>query len=210
MTRTWVRFLKREKLNQKKFGRGGTRIEKGPIKLGSVAWVPAQTGPSEGPPLQYGQFPQTENSNLYAKPTFTAFAHEIDVKSEGEPRQCGKRISFPSAASDTALQYREHSPTAASLIGCFGQAHVPSFFWVIVTHRGHASLRSLVNAVLAPLHAYIGSVVKSLALRRASRCAAVIFGYFYYLAGHIYMQAALTAHITRCAKTAKVWKEPNL
>jgi hypothetical protein len=76
---------------------------------------------------------------------------------------------------------------AASLIGCFGQAHFPSFSWVIVTHPGHASLRSLVDAVMAPLHAYVGSDVESLALRRASRRAAANFGFFSYLAGHVYM-----------------------
>jgi len=37
---------------------------------------------------------------------------------------------------------------SASLIGCLGQAHFPSFFWVIVTHPGHASLRSLVDAMM--------------------------------------------------------------
>jgi hypothetical protein len=68
---------------------------------------------------------------------------------------------------------------AASLIGCLGQARFPFFFWVIVTHPGHASLRSLVDAVMAPLHAYVGSDVESLALRRASRCAAAIFGFFH-------------------------------
>jgi hypothetical protein len=70
---------------------------------------------------------------------------------------------------------------AASLIGCLGQAHFPSFFRVIVTHPGHASLRSLVDAVLAPLHAYVGSALESLALRRASRCAAANFGFFHRL-----------------------------
>ena len=50
---------------------------------------------------------------------------------------------------------------AASLIGCLGQARFPSFFWVIVTHPGHASLRSLVDAMMAPLHAYVGLAVES-------------------------------------------------
>ena len=68
---------------------------------------------------------------------------------------------------------------SASLIGCLGQAHFPSFFWVIVTHPGHASLRSLVDAVVAPLHACVGLVVESLALRRASSCAADIFGFIH-------------------------------
>ena len=67
----------------------------------------------------------------------------------------------------------------ASLIGCLGQARFPSFFWVIVTHPGHASLRSLVDAMKAPLHAYVGSAVESLALRRASLCAAAISGFFH-------------------------------
>jgi len=60
----------------------------------------------------------------------------------------------------------------------FGSSSL-SFFRVIVTHPGHASLRSLVDAMMAPLHAYVGSDVESLALRRASRCAADIFGFFH-------------------------------
>jgi hypothetical protein len=76
---------------------------------------------------------------------------------------------------------------SASLIGCLGQALFPCFFWVMVTHPGHASLRSLVDAVMAPLHAYVGSDVESRAFRRASGCAAVIFGFFYYQTGHVYM-----------------------
>lgn len=36
---------------------------------------------------------------------------------------------------------------AASLIGRLGQARFPSFLWIIVTHSGHASLRSLVDAI---------------------------------------------------------------
>ena len=66
-----------------------------------------------------------------------------------------------------------------SLIGCLGQAHFPSFFWAFVAHPGHASLRSLVDAVMAPLHACVGLAVESLALRRASRCAAAIFGFIH-------------------------------
>lgn len=68
---------------------------------------------------------------------------------------------------------------AASLIGCLGQAHFPSFFRIIVSHPGHASLRSLVDALLAPLHACVGSVVDSPAIWRASRCAAKFFGFFH-------------------------------
>ena len=37
------------------------------------------------------------------------------------------------------------------------------FLWVIVAHPGHASLRSLVDALLASLQAYVGLVVESLA-----------------------------------------------
>ena len=73
----------------------------------------------------------------------------------------------------------EGGSMAASLIGCLGQAHFPSFFWVLVTHPGHASLRSLGGAVMAPLHACVGLAVESLALRRALRCAAAIFGFFH-------------------------------
>jgi hypothetical protein len=40
---------------------------------------------------------------------------------------------------------------SASLIGCLGQARFPFFFWVFVTHPGHASLRSLFDVVMAPL-----------------------------------------------------------
>ena len=67
----------------------------------------------------------------------------------------------------------------ASLIVYLGQAYFPFCFWVIVTHPGHASLRSLVDTLMAPLHAYVGLAVENLALRRASRCAAVIFGFIH-------------------------------
>ncbi len=75
----------------------------------------------------------------------------------------------------------------AALFRCLGQAHFPSFFWVFVTHPGHAPLSSLVDAMLAPLQAYVGLAVESLALRRVSRCAANIFGFCYYLTGHVSM-----------------------
>ncbi len=68
---------------------------------------------------------------------------------------------------------------AASLIGFRGQARFPYFLRVMVTHLGHASLRSLVDAVRAPLHAYVGLDVESLALRRASLGAADIFGFIH-------------------------------
>jgi hypothetical protein len=61
----------------------------------------------------------------------------------------------------------------------FGSSSFSFLFWVIVTHLGHASLRSLVDAVMAPLHAYVGSDVESLALRRASLGAAAISGFFH-------------------------------
>ena len=50
-----------------------------------------------------------------------------------------------------------------------------------------ASLRSLVDAMIAPLHACVGLAVENLALRRASSGAAAIFGFIYYLTGHVYM-----------------------
>ncbi len=78
-----------------------------------------------------------------------------------------------------AMQHLNYWSTAASLIGRLGQAHFPLFLWIIVTHPGHASLRSLVDAVMAPLHACVGLVVESLVLGRASRCAAAIFGFFH-------------------------------
>ena len=91
-------------------------------------------------------------------------------------------VSFLNKNENDANETR-HSWTwqrmTASLIGCLGQAHFPSFFWVMVTHPGHASLRSLVDAIMAPLQAYVGSAVESLALRRASGCAADIFGFFH-------------------------------
>jgi hypothetical protein len=68
---------------------------------------------------------------------------------------------------------------SASLIGWLGQARFPCFFWVFVAHPGHASLRSLIDAVMASLHAYVGSAVENLALRRASRCAADTFGFIH-------------------------------
>jgi hypothetical protein len=46
---------------------------------------------------------------------------------------------------ETAQQQPNLRPTAASLIGCLGQARFPSFLWIFVTHPGHASLRSLVD-----------------------------------------------------------------
>jgi hypothetical protein len=64
-------------------------------------------------------------------------------------------------------------------LGVWVKLIFPSFFWVMVTHPGHASLRSLVDAIMAPLQAYVGSAVESLALRRASRCAAANFGFFH-------------------------------
>ncbi len=77
--------------------------------------------------------------------------------------------------------------TFASLIGYLGQARFPSFFRVTATHPGHASLRSLVDALVAPLKAYVGLAVESPAFRCASSCAADIFGFISYLAGHVYM-----------------------
>jgi len=68
---------------------------------------------------------------------------------------------------------------SASLIGCLGQARFPSFLWVFVTHPGHASLRSLTDDLMSSLHACVGLAVESLALGRASRCAADIFGFFH-------------------------------
>ena len=76
---------------------------------------------------------------------------------------------------------------AASLIGCLGQAHFPCYFWAIVAHPGHASLRSLVDTVMASLHACVGLAVESLAFRRASSGAAAISGFICYLTGHVYM-----------------------
>lgn len=36
---------------------------------------------------------------------------------------------------------------AASLIGCLGQARFPSFSWIVFSLPGHASLRSLIDAI---------------------------------------------------------------
>ena len=38
---------------------------------------------------------------------------------------------------------------SASLTGCLRQTRFPCFIWVIVTHPGHASLRSLVDTVMS-------------------------------------------------------------
>mgnify|MGYP004253759789 CR=1 FL=1 len=54
---------------------------------------------------------------------------------------------------------------SASLIGRLGQARLPCINRIGVAHPGHASLRSLVAR--APLQAFVGSAVESLALRRA-------------------------------------------
>ena len=50
-----------------------------------------------------------------------------------------------------------------------------------------APLYCLDESVMATLHAYVGSAVENLALRRASSGAADIFGFFYYLTGHVSM-----------------------
>ena len=77
------------------------------------------------------------------------------------------------------LSSDQKTQMTASLIGCLGQARFPFIFWAIVTHPGHASLRSLVDTVLAPLHACVGLAVENLASRRALIGAAVIFGFFH-------------------------------
>lgn len=66
-----------------------------------------------------------------------------------------------------------------SLIGYLGQALFPCLFWVIVTHPGHVSLRSLVGAMMATLQAYVGSEVESPAIWRAVICAVNFFGFFH-------------------------------
>jgi hypothetical protein len=70
-----------------------------------------------------------------------------------------KRMAAICAADDHLIE--QVNGRFSSLIGCLGQARFPSFFWVIVAHPGHASLRSLVDAMMAPLHAYVGSAVES-------------------------------------------------
>jgi len=67
----------------------------------------------------------------------------------------------------------------ASLIGYLGQALFPCIFWIIVTHPGHTSLRSLVDAMMATLQAYVGSEVESPAIWRALICAVNFFGFFH-------------------------------
>jgi len=69
--------------------------------------------------------------------------------------------------------------TAASLIGCLGQAHFLSFI-----QQGSFIRVTLLFAVCfgvrrAPLHACVGMVVESPAFRRASICAADIFGFIH-------------------------------
>jgi len=57
-----------------------------------------------------------------------------------------------------------------------------SSFLLLIWHRsypGHASLRSLIGAYASPLHTCVGLVAESLALFRASRCAAAIFGFIH-------------------------------
>ncbi len=61
----------------------------------------------------------------------------------------------------------------------FGSSSFSFLVLGFVAHPGHASLRSLIDAQVAPLHAYVGSVVESPAKRRASRGAAVIFGFIH-------------------------------
>lgn len=61
----------------------------------------------------------------------------------------------------------------------FGSSSFSLLFGVVVTHPGHASLRSLSDDLMSSLHACVGLAVESLALGRASRCAAAIFGFFH-------------------------------
>ncbi len=61
----------------------------------------------------------------------------------------------------------------------FGSSSFSFCSWIIVTHPGHASLRSLIDDLMSSLHACVGWAVESLALGRASRCAAAIFGFFH-------------------------------
>ena len=80
-----------------------------------------------------------------------------------ETSQAGIAADTPCPLSDTAQWTNADAAKAASLIGSLGQARFPCLFWGIVTHPGNASLRSLVDAVMAPLHAYVGTAVESLA-----------------------------------------------
>ncbi len=61
----------------------------------------------------------------------------------------------------------------------FGSSSFCLFFGIVFAHPGHASLRSLIDVFMPSLHACVGLAVESLALGRASRCAAAIFGFIH-------------------------------
>jgi len=56
--------------------------------------------------------------------------------------------------NETTERHGAQRRTSASLAGCLGQVLFPSLFWIIVAHPGHASIRSLVDAVMALVHSY--------------------------------------------------------
>ena len=69
---------------------------------------------------------------------------------------------------------------AASLIGCLGQAHFPFCFLGLRRSSGSRfSSQSGLAFERAPLHACVGLEVESPAFRRASSCAADIFGFIH-------------------------------
>jgi hypothetical protein len=83
---------------------------------------------------------------------------------------CEVTFTQPFAVNVLLRNMKARSAMAPSPIGCLGQDCFPCLFWVIVAHPGHPSLCILVVAAMAPLHAYVGSAVESVA--RISRSPA--------------------------------------
>lgn len=67
----------------------------------------------------------------------------------------------------------------AFLIGFLGQAYSSSLLEIVVAHPGHAFPGGRFDAFAALLLARVGMAVESLALGRASRCAAAKLGFFH-------------------------------
>ncbi len=113
------------------------------------------------PRYKYGGITNQRVADILSLPVYTGYiCSEIYgiswLKGQHEPL-----ISLETF--EKAQKRREGAAYALSLIGYLGQARFPCLFRVFVTHPGHASLRSLFDAARAPLHAYVGSDVESLA-----------------------------------------------
>lgn len=109
------------------------------------------------------------------------------------PRTRGDTSTLPMQLQITTSRLSAISKLAIGLfLAVLGYDNIGSFsnwvfrsssfsFFVLgpCTLPGHASLRSLVDAGMASLHACVGLAVESLALRRASSGAAAFFGFIH-------------------------------